>query len=121
MIFGLLLLLIGAALYFVLPGVVDVRLARPDAAGAATTGLIPLIGLVLMGAGLLLSVLGLVLPNSRPRYEHYDHPVDRRSGREREYREEREYIDDVPAERTRTIVKDERGRVKRVETREVRR
>lgn len=99
---GILLLLVGAALYFLVPGVdANVRYARDAADDQLTMGILPFIGLVAMALGALIALLGLIIPGSR----HHDHHDDH----------------DHAVERTKTVVKDTRGRVKRVETTEVRR
>lgn len=100
-ILGLFLLVLGAALYFLIPGIDEnLRYARDSADDTVTMGVIPFIGLIAMGLGLLLAVLGLFIPDSRARYEEYD---------------------DEPIERTRTVYKDEHGHTRRVETNEVKR
>jgi hypothetical protein len=100
---GILLLLVGAALYFLVPGVdANVRYARDVNTGINLAAL-PFIGLIAMALGAILTLVGLIAPS--PVYRVYE-------DRDRDY---------IPVERSKTIERDSRGRVKRVHTREVRR
>jgi hypothetical protein len=95
---GLVLVAIGLALYFVLPQTnADQRLARDTNTVPAFW---PLLGLGILAIGTLLAIVGLLVPAYREEVIERDVPV---------------------VERTRTVTRNNRGRVTRVDTKEIRR